>query len=182
MKSILLVLPLSTADFTEDAPRYWPMFGGFRHVRVLDGDWSYGYVDGPGFDSMNPEFGPKLAHTPNTTAVPSCMDVVAGGASGYLGPRGVAMYRTNFATPAPGLPVRLQFQSCSFYCRVWVNGVEVGDHRAGGYVAFWLDVPGEILSGAGDNRLNELFVLADNRFNHTTAPMHTGGDFGTMVV
>eukprot|EP01050_Picozoa_sp_SAG11_P010027 SAG11_NODE_985_length_6288_cov_53.468972_4_plen_120_part_00 len=24
---------------------------------------------------------------------------------------------------------------------------------------------------------NELFVLADNRFNQTTAPMHTGGDF-----
>ena len=27
------------------------------------------------------------------------------------------------------------------------------------------------------NAENELFVLADNRYNHTTAPMHTGGDF-----
>merc|ERR1711971_566168 len=66
----------------------------------------------------------------------------------------------------------LQFQACSFYCRVWVNGEEIGDHRAGGYVAFWLDVPSKILKHE-----NELFVLADNRFNRTTAPMHTGGDF-----
>ena len=35
------------------------------------------------------------------------------------------------------------------------------------------DVPAALLK-QGDN---ELFVLADNRFNHTTAPMHTGGDF-----
>merc|ERR1719265_273649 len=84
------------------------------------------------------------------------------------------MYQTTFKSPRDGLPVRLQFQSCAFYCRVWVNGVEVGDHRAGGYVAFWLDVPSKLLK---EDKANELFVLADNRFNRTTAPMHTGGDF-----
>lgn len=84
---------------------------------------------------MSPTFTPAQASTPNTTAVPSCSDVVAGGAPGYLGPRGVAMYRTTFPSPAAGaVPMRLQFQACSFYCRVWVNGKEVGDHRAGGYV------------------------------------------------
>ena len=77
-------------------------------------------------------------------------------------------------TGGGALPVRLQFQSCSFYCRVWVNGEEVGDHRAGGFVAFHLDVPAAALKPNGEN---ELFVLADNRFNATTAPMHTGGDF-----
>jgi beta-glucuronidase len=41
--------------------------------------------------------------------------------------------------------MRLQFQACSFYCRVWVNGKELGDHRAGGYVAFSLDVPSDAL-------------------------------------
>ena len=80
-----------------------------------------------------------------------------------------------FSSPAGSESVRLQFQSCSFYCRVWVNGKEIGDHRAGGYVAFWMDVANAHLSAPGD--ANELFVLADNRFNHTTAPMHTGGDF-----
>ena len=91
--------------------------------------------------------------------------MVAGGAPGFLGPRGVAMYRTSFTTAAAA--VRLQFQSCSFYCRVFVNGREIGDHRAGGYVAFWLDVPAGVLDA---NAPNELFVLADNRFNATTAP------------
>lgn len=163
-------------DFADGAPRYWPKFAGSREVRVLDGIWEYGLLDlqdGGSFDSMCPDFGPQHAKTPHRTAVPSTMDLVAGGAPGYLGPRGIAMYRTQFATPRPGLPVRLQFQSCGFYCRVWVNGKEVGDHRAGGYVAFWLDVPAKLLSGSQ----NELFVLADNRFNSTTAPMHTGGDF-----
>ena len=123
-------------------------------------------------DSMSPSLSPSsaIAHTPNTTEVPSCMDLVAGGAPGYLGSRGVAMYRTKFSS-AGTVPMRLQFQACSFYCRVWVNGNEIGDHRAGGYVAFWLDIPTAMLKASGEN---ELFVLADNRFNKTTAPMHTG--------
>jgi len=36
-----------------------------------------------------------------------------------------------------------------------------------------MDVPANLL----EEKDNELFVLADNRFNATTAPMHTGGDF-----
>eukprot|EP00040_Diaphanoeca_grandis_P027128 m.153731 g.153731 ORF g.153731 m.153731 type:complete len:657 (-) comp30845_c0_seq1:445-2415(-) len=171
-----VALAIGTASatvFPEGAPRYWPQFGGNRNVSLLDGQWAYGYVPFEAhFDSMNPSFTPKDGPTPNTTAVPSCMDVVAGGAPGYLGPRGVAMYRTTFDTSTV-VPMRLQFQACSFYCRVFVNGKEIGDHRAGGYVAFHLDVPSEVLEAGS----NELFVLADNRFNSTTAPLHTGGDF-----
>jgi len=173
--ALALVGAAAAQGFPEGQPRYWPKFGGSRKVSLLDGEWSYGYVDWTeGFDSMSPSFKPEAALTPNKTAVPSCMDVVAGGASGYLGPRGVAMYQTTFASPADGVPVRLQFQSCSFYCRVFVNGKDVGDHRAGGYVAFSLDVAAEVLKSGKDN---ELFVIADNRWNSTTAPMHTGGDF-----
>ena len=181
-----LLCGTAAADFGPNQPRYWPKFSGAREVSLLDGQWDYGLYAAPSpddfdpswpvgvdFDSMSPSFAPKASLTPNTTAVPGCMDVVAGGASGYLGPRGVAMYKTTFKSPSTaGTAVRLQFQACSFYCRVWVNGKEVGDHRAGGYVAFHLDVPAETLSDS-----NELFVLADNRFNHTTAPLHTGGDF-----
>jgi len=172
----------ATTPFPAGTPRYWPQFGGNRDVKLLDGQWDFGFVgsvSGPNpawLDSMSPSLSPssKAAATPETIAVPSTVDVVAGGAPGYLGRRGVAFYRTNFSSPSGGLPARLQFQSCSFYCRVWVNGKEIGDHRAGGYVAFSLDVPASVLSSSA---ANELFVLADNRFNHTTAPMHTGGDF-----
>ena len=182
----------TATGFKDGAPRYWPKFGGARDVRLLDGPaWDYDFIDGwdSGFDSMSPTFKPSDATLANKTAVPSCSDLVAGGAAGYLGPRGVALYKTSF-TVAVAAPVRLQFQSCSFYCRVWVNGQEVQPpapeglsadvagpgHRAGGYVAFWVDVPASVLQH-GDAASNELFVLADNRFNHTTAPMHTGGDF-----
>ena len=48
------------------------------------------------------------------------------------------------------------------------KGKELGDHFAGGYVPWTLD----ILDGVLGER--ELLVLADNRFNATTAPMHTG--------
>ena len=68
--------------------------------------------------------------------------------------------------------------SMLFLLRVFVNGKEIGDHRAGGYVAFWLDVPADALRS---NEMNELFVLADNRYNHTTAPLHTGAISGTMA-
>ena len=54
----------------------------------------------------------------------------------------------------------------SFYCRVFVDGELVGEHVAGGYVAFFLDVPAPSSTGP-----RKLFVLADNRFNKTTAPM-----------
>ena len=111
----------SNSSFADGAPRYWPKFGGTRDVRLLDGDWGYGFIDGwdSGFDSMSASFKPLASMTPKRTNVPSCSDVVAGGAPGFLGPRGVAMYSTTYESPkAAGASVRLQFQSCSFYCRV----------------------------------------------------------------
>ena len=81
-------------SFSLGAPRYWPMFGGARKVALLDGQWKFGFIKGPGFDSMDPAFTPEHGVTPSKTTVPSCMDLVAGGAPGYLGPRGVGFYRT----------------------------------------------------------------------------------------
>merc|ERR1712070_1169785 len=175
----LRLISLFCAYASAEPPRYWPRFGGTRQVSTLDGEWSFGFIDGgdgssPGFDAMNPSFEPSQNLTPNKTSVPGCMDNVAGGAPGYMGPRGTGFYRTLFRGPAQGIGVWLQFQACSFYCRVWVNGKEVGEHLAGGYVAFYLDVSTDMIRASQDN---ELFVLADNRYNHTTAPMHTGGDF-----
>ena len=159
------------------APDYWPKFEGNRHVVLLDGLWNMsqlGSIDLPptDFDSMDPTFDPSNISTPNLTSIPSCVDNTP---PGYLGYRGVTFFRRWFQhniTTTRG--ARLQFQACSFYCRVWVNGKEVGDHRAGGYVAFVLDIPPQKMK---DTSQNEIFVLVDNRFNTTTAPLHTGGDF-----
>jgi len=167
-------------------PRYWPTYSGYREVRLLDGTWETGRLgtinDPPlEFDSMDPALNPSnpVMATPNKTNVPSCVDNAP---PGYLGYRGVSFFRTYFDYDLSIAPARLQFQACSFYCRVWVNGVEVGDHRAGGYVAFSLDVPKQKASLPQDALVprsisNELVVLVDNRFNATTAPMHTVGDY-----
>jgi len=100
------------------------------------------------------------------------MDAVA---PGFLGARGVAMYRRSFTQNSTR--ARLQLNACGFYCRIWVGDAgrwtEVGDHQAGGYVGFWLDLP----NAPAPSVERELVVLSDNRFNKTTAPLHTGGDF-----
>lgn len=161
-------LTLSLLGVLATEPPFWPRYGGKRRVKSLDGTWQYGVHLDSGFDSMDANFDPRRAElTPNMTAVPSTMDVAL---PGVLGIRGVAMYRTSFHQQGRA---RLQFMACSFYCRVFVDGREVGDHRAGGYVPWWLDLPAPARAAAS----RELFVLADNRFNRTTAPLHTGGDF-----
>ena len=167
--SALTLVGVAVAHSLDTAPKFWPKYSGNRKVTLLDGaSWEYGLhfdiADSVGVDPS------KLANlTPNKTAVPSCIDAVA---PGYAGPRGVAFYRTTFSQAAD-TPARLWFGACSFYCRVFVDGVQVGEHRAGGYVAFHVDVPPPSSSDAD----RELLVLADNRFNSTTAPLHTGGDF-----
>ena len=145
------------------APAFWPKYVDSHSATLLDGQWSYGLHHG-----VEPA-SPKLdlsssTWTPNTTSVPSCIDPEP---PGFLGPRATAVYRTTFQQTSKH--ARLWFGACSFYCRVWVDDVEIGDHRAGGYVAFYLDLPP--ISGASATR--SLTVLADNRFHKKTAPMHT---------
>lgn len=167
----LLALLQAAAAGAAAPPSFWPHFGGRRSVQSLDGQWKYGLHLSPDIDAMDPNFNPSdPALTPNSTSVPMSMDVAP---PGHMGPRGVAMYRTTFAQQGQ---VRLQFMGCSFYCRIFVDGKEVGDHKAGGFVPWWLDVPAP--DGTSHQpQERQLFVLADNRFNKTTAPMHTGGDF-----
>ncbi len=54
---------------------------------------------------------------------------------------------------------------------MFVDNEDLGDHRAGGYQPFWINVP------ASSSTRRELLVVVDNRFNSTTAPTTTGGDF-----
>jgi beta-glucuronidase len=59
----------------------------------------------------------------------------------------------------------------SFYCRVFIDGAELGEHRAGGYQPFDFIIP------PSTNQTRLLTVVVNNEFNFTTAPTHTGGDF-----
>ena len=213
----------TTTTFTRpyDPPSYWPKYGNERKVFVLDGIWNTSQLTDnqilKNFDSLDPYFDPSKILTPNTTIIPSTLDNIP---PGYMGYRGVTFFRTYFKTTVTRkddndsinhttihnnnnnnnhrTAARILFQACSFYCRIWMNGIEIGDHKAGGYVAFWLDIPQSVLLlNKGMRKIphvnqsatttitdipqyqqqHELFVLVDNRFNITTAPMHTGGDF-----
>lgn len=150
-------------------PRYWPKFEGQRYVILLDGIWKMAKISSESelatFDSMNRNFDPSAINFTEVAPVPSCVD---SSPPGFMIPRGVYFFHRNFHFDLEAAGARLQFRGCSFYCRVWVNGKEIGDHRAGGYVAFTLDIPPQ------DSVDNEIFVLVDDRFNKTTAPMHTG--------
>lgn len=163
LASLLLLAPLALGA----APSFWPRYGGAREVTLLDGEWQFGFNSDRSFDVLAPLDTKDPSLTPNRTSVPASVDAAP---PGVLGRRGVALYRTHFLQNGHA---RLQFMGCSFYCRVFVDGQEVGEHRAGGYVPWWLDLP---VPGTG-NATRELFVMADNRFNRTTAPVHTGGDF-----
>ena len=193
---VTATVPYHTQQQT--SPRYWPQYGGNRHVELLDGLWNMsqlGSIDHPptDFDSMDPSLDPSTITTTKLVWIPSCVDNTP---PGYLGYRGVTFFRRTFranwtmttstSTSTSTTVARIQFQACSFYCRVWINGQEIGDHRAGGYVAFSLDVPPLLPTNNNNNNYNnynqtsldhEIFVLVDNRFNDTTAPVHTGGDF-----
>jgi beta-glucuronidase len=159
------------------SPPYWPKYSGQSHrVYLLDGVWNTSRIfpnddDNHGYDSMDPNLDVSTIVTPNLTNVPSTVDQAP---PGYLGFRGVSFFRTAINTSSPIAKARIQFQACSFYCRVWINGMELGHHHAGGYVSWYLNVPSSVLQ---QQRPAELLVLVDNRWNTTTAPMHTGGDF-----
>lgn len=170
---ILFHPPVATGSAR--APSYWPKYDGHRKVELLDGLWTttrLGTAQHPpiAFDSMSPHLDPSKIRTREIVSIPSCVDNQR---PGHLGYRGVSFFRRDFIFNLT-TGAKIQFQACSFYCRVWINGHEIGDHRAGGYVAFVLNIPPQ---DSFNNNINEIFVLVDNRFNATTAPMHTGGDF-----
>jgi beta-glucuronidase len=168
-----IIIRVSSSAGVQRTPPYWPRYEGDRKVELLDGVWKttrLGSIQNPPieFDSMNPDFDPSKIRTRELAGVPSCVDNQL---PGHLGYRGVSFFRRDFVFNLTETGAKIQFQACSFYCRVWVNGKEIGDHRSGGYVAFSLTIPPQ------NSVENEIFVLVDNRFNATTAPMHTGGDF-----
>jgi beta-glucuronidase len=146
---------------------FWPHYP-LRRVQVLDGRWRFGFQQYIS-DVMALSFADLDASmlTPANATVPSSFDV---GPPGAVGRRGTAFYRRRIRTRRNAF-YQLQFMGCSFYCRVWVDGVLIGEHHEGGYQPFWLAVPMSPLTR------RDLLVLADNRFNSSTAPLHTRGDY-----
>eukprot|EP01147_Barroeca_monosierra_P006618 gene6618-325_t len=142
---------------------FWPQYPT-RNTSILNGMWDFGFET-----NISDIIHFNISHVTFTTKapVPGCFDVVQ---PGIVGPKGTAFYRRHFMLPRDTTGL-LYFAACSFYCQIFVDGLSVGDHRSGGYHPFWINIP------ASSQQQRELIVLVDNRFNKTTAPTHTGGDF-----
>jgi beta-galactosidase len=79
----------------------------------------------------------------------------------YATYKGVGWYRRTFDVPADwkGKHVRLRFEAVNDTARVWVNGVDLGEH-SGGFTPFEFDVTGALKYGQG----NRITVSADNTY------------------
>ncbi|KAL3933475.1 MAG: hypothetical protein SGPRY_000266 [Prymnesium sp.] len=157
------VLLLSSPPLLHAQP-YFPSF--LRPTASLDGHWQFHFD--PDYGDVLGPISPGSIRTPERASVPSAFDIIQPGVPGR---RGTAFYRRDVTFLPQSHRGRLQFAACAFYCRVFVDEMEIGEHRAGGYSPFWLDVP------PSARAVRTILVIADNRFNSTTAPTHTGGDF-----
>jgi len=72
---------------------------------------------------------------------------------------GVCWFAREFDVPemGEGATARLRFGAVNYLCRVFINGVEVGNHE-GGYTEFALDVTGKLKPGR-----NHIALQVDNR-------------------
>jgi len=156
-----LFFSLSLGAWSDQVP-FWPYYPT-RTIQVLDGVWEFGYVENY-TEVMSTTLDTSAIPTSGRIDVPSAFDYVP---PGYEGPRGTGFYRTYF-TAIANQPAWILFAACGFYCNVYVDNVQIGDHRAAGYSPFWLQVP------PSSNTNRTLFVIADNRFNFSTAPNYAG--------
>lgn len=146
-------------------PTWWPKHVGSHSATLLDGVWDYQFTDDAVFDSMSATS--MSLDLKKKAKVPSTVDAAP---PGIYGLRGASYYSRTFEAPS-NTSSRIELMGCAFYCKVWIDDVVVGENRAGGYAPWSVDVP------ASSKSEKKLTVLADNRFNSTTAPLHTGGDF-----
>lgn len=105
--------------------------------------------------------------TPNTTQVPSCFDITEPGIKGV---RTTVFYRSHH-TCTTGTQAHIKFMAVNFFTRVFVDGVELGNHSAGPYTPFSFVAP------ACTGGVREIALMVNNQFNHSLSPTATGGDF-----
>jgi hypothetical protein len=134
-------------------------------VTVLSGTWAYS-PPAPGIDAASVPY--ANISTPATAAVPGCTDIAP---PGVVPQRGVAYFRSCHAC-TPGSPALAAFGAVNMYARVFVDGVEVGNHTAGGYTPFQLLLPPCAAAGT-----REVAVVNSNEQSPVLAPTFTGGDF-----
>lgn len=88
---------------------------------------------------------------------------------------GVAWYRLRFDAPRSWASqyVRVEFEAVTHIAQVFLNGKEIGQHIARGYIAFTTDLSPDLKAG----QQNTLLVRVDNRPNDRMLPRNKSYDW-----
>lgn len=165
MKVITLLLSLLiSVSFVNTQKKHEVIREGKRIEKVINSQWTFNYFsseaadkgyESPGFnDSKWPVI--SIPHTWNsfaTTGVVIPFARPAGETGDTYWWTGWGWYRKHFTVgnDYTGYKVFIEFEGIQKYCKVWINGKFLGDHK-GGYGSFDFDITGYIKSG-GDNLL-----------------------------
>jgi len=111
----------------------------------LNGLWEYAVTPK---ESDQPQFGGEIL-------VPFALESALSGVKQPLQPDELLWYRRTFSVPDSwtGQRILLHFGAVDWECKVWVNGVQVGDHR-GGYIPFYFDITNQLLDGENEVKVS----------------------------
>ena len=116
--AIIFLLVSVNASWPSEAP-FWPKYPT-RKLQVLDGEWSFGFMENVDLDKINPN---DKSLTANTTTVPSVFDNAIPGVQGR---RGTGFYKTTIQPFTSGSKGKISFAACGFYCKIWLDGTLLG--------------------------------------------------------
>jgi beta-galactosidase/beta-glucuronidase len=151
--------PLRT-PWSPDEPIPLPEYPRPQMVRLswqnLNGLWQYAIL--PKDSGFPVDYNGQIL-------VPYAVESLLSGVQKPLLPAQTLWYRRTFQDPRPGFfdarqgdgEVLLHFGAVDYACKVWINGIQVGEHR-GGYLPFSLDITRALRAGH-----NELLVSVWDR-------------------
>src|SRR5262245_22045989 len=185
-KIVLLLLWLSAfAAAAETAGGVYKVPANHRIEKTVNREWVFNYFpdehadalgcQAPGYeDSAWPAI--AIPHTWQTFETTGKLHPFIHDANEKDDPywwRGWGWYRKHFsiAKDQMGRKVFVEFDAVQKYCKVWVNGKPVGDHK-GGYDSFYFDVT-DLVRFGGDNVL-AVAVNVDQNDQFKIPPMSAG--------
>ena len=121
----------------------------------LDSVWDFKFLEDVGFD----EFDVTVVEYDDRLPVPSAFDAFPA----YNGKRGLGVYRC-FVDIMPDTRSLLRIGAVGMYCKVFVDGVPIGEH----YSAY---TPFECRIAPAEELKRELVIMVCNRFDYETYPL-----------
>jgi Glycosyl hydrolases family 2, sugar binding domain/Glycosyl hydrolases family 2/Glycoside hydrolase family 2 C-terminal domain 5/Glycosyl hydrolases family 2, TIM barrel domain len=186
MKKILILILLSTCIFFLGAnKKSSPLAKSPRIEKTINTNWTFNYFPdeepGKGYESSSyndlnwPVIGiPHTWSTYETTGDNHPFIKLTSEANDPYWWKGWGWYRKHFTLNEKysGRKIFIEFEGVQKYCKVWLNGKYLGDHK-GGYGTFDFDLTGLIVTG----KENVLVLAVSNRKNdqYKIPPMDVPG-------